>query len=90
MQHLEVRTQTGLLGIRIFINVTEWSDVSSRRLLFSLLDTNDFISERGGGFVFFNVSRESIFFFTHQVEQKYFLSIHDDEVHFVEDTCISL
>ena len=69
--------------------MTEWSDVSFRRLLYSLLDTNDFISETGG-LCFFLMSVENPFFFTHQVEQKYFLSIHDDEVHFVKDTCISL
>jgi len=31
------------------------------------------------------MSVENPFFFTHQVEQKYVLSIHDDEV---KDTCI--
>ena len=63
----------------------EWSDVSSRRLLFSLLDTNDF----GEGGLFFFMSVENPFLFTHQVEQIYLLYkkmyIHDDEV---KDTCI--
>jgi hypothetical protein len=57
--------------------------MSSTRL-FSLLDTNNFISEEGKGLGFFmSVSRESNFFFTDQVDQKYFLYIHE-----VKDTCI--
>jgi hypothetical protein len=53
--------------------------------LFSLLDTNNFISEGGRGAwdFFMSVSRESIFFFKHQVDQKYLLCIHE-----VKDTCI--
>ena len=61
----------------------EWSDMSSTRL-FSLLDTNNFISEEGKGLGFFmSVSRESNFFFKHLVDQKYFLYIHE-----IKDTCI--
>jgi hypothetical protein len=42
--------------------------------LFSLLDTNNFISEGGRGMEFLmSVSRESKLFFKHQVDQKYFL-----------------
>ena len=53
--------------------------------LFSLLDTNNYISERGrGGMGFFmSVSRESNFFFKHRVDQKYFIYIHE-----IKDTCI--
>ena len=53
--------------------------------LFSLLDTNNFISEGGreAWDFFMSVSRESNFFFKHQVDQKYFLCIHE-----VKDTCI--
>jgi hypothetical protein len=45
--------------------------------LFSLLDTNNFISEGGRGVwdFFMSVSRESIFFFKHQVDQKYFFAL---------------
>ena len=51
--------------------------------LFSLLDTNNFISEGGRGHgIFMSVSRESNLF-KHQVDQKYFLYIHE-----VKDTCI--
>jgi hypothetical protein len=51
--------------------------------LFSLLDSNNFISEGGGGLGIFYVSVENPIFFTHQGDQKYFLYIHD-----VKDTCI--
>ena len=52
--------------------------------LFSLLDTNNFISEGGRGMGFLmSVSRESKLFFKHQVDQKYFICIHE-----VKDTCI--
>ena len=55
--------------------------------LFSLLDTNNFISEGGRGAwdFFMSVSRESIFFFQASgiIDQKYFLCIHE-----VKDTCI--
>ena len=80
---MQVRTKTGRLGIGILINVPEWSDMSSHS--FSLLDTNNFISERGRGAwdFFMSVSRESIFFFKHRVDQKYFLYIHE-----IKDTCI--
>ena len=40
--------------------------------------------KEGGGMGFFmSVSRESIFFFKHRVDQKYFLYIHE-----IKDTCI--
>jgi hypothetical protein len=53
--------------------------------LFSLLDTNNFIIERGKGAwdLFMSVSRESSFFFEHWVDKKYFLYIHE-----IKDTCI--
>ena len=52
--------------------------------LFSLLDTNNFISEGGrGAWDFLCLSVENPFFFKHQVDQKYFLYIHE-----VKDTCI--
>ena len=53
--------------------------------LFTLLDTNNCISEVGGGGLGFvmSVSRESNLFFTHQVHQQYVVYIHE-----VKDTCI--
>jgi hypothetical protein len=53
--------------------------------LFSLLDTNNFIGEGGrGAWDFLCLSVENpIFFFMHQVDQNYFLYIHE-----VKDTCI--
>ena len=52
--------------------------------LFSLLDTNNFISEgERGVWDFLCLSVENPFFFKHQVDQKYFLYIHE-----VKDTCI--
>ena len=53
--------------------------------LFSLLDTNNFISERGrGAWDFLCLSVENpFFFFKHRVDQKYFLYIHE-----IKDTCI--
>ena len=52
--------------------------------LFSLLDTNTFISEGGmGAWDFLCLSVENPFFFKLQVDQKYFLYIHE-----VKDTCI--
>jgi hypothetical protein len=50
--------------------------------LFSLLDTNNFISEGGHG-IFLCLSVENPIFYKHQVDQKYFLYIHE-----VKDTCI--
>ena len=52
--------------------------------LFSLLDTNNCISEGGrGAWDFLCLSVENPFFFKHQVDPKYFLCIHE-----VNDTCI--
>ena len=54
--------------------------------LFSLLDTNNFINEGGRGlWDCLCLSVENPIFFTHQVDQKYFLYIHE-----IKDTCIPL
>ena len=51
--------------------------------LFLLLDTNNFIGEGGrGAWDLLCLSVENPFFFKHQVDQKYFLYIHE-----VKDTC---
>jgi hypothetical protein len=51
--------------------------------LFSLLDTNNFISEGGRGVwdFFMSVSRS----FKHQVDQKYFLYIHEVKDTYIRD-----
>jgi hypothetical protein len=45
--------------------------------LFSLLDTNNFISRGERTWDFLCLSVENPFFFTHQVDQKYFVCIHE-------------
>ena len=68
---MQVRTKTGRLGIGILINVPS-GVICLPTHLFSLLDTNNFIIERGKGAwdFFMSVSRESNYFFKHQVDQK--------------------
>jgi hypothetical protein len=71
---MQVRTKTGRLGIRILINVPEWSDMSSHSLVF-FIDTNNFISEggRGGmGFAMPHVCRK-IFLIYLMLEKKWIL-----------------
>ena len=52
--------------------------------LFSLLDTNNFISEGGReAWDFVCLSVENPFFFKHQIDQTYFVCIHE-----VKNTCI--
>ena len=54
--------------------------------LFSLLDTNNFITEGGrGAWDFLCLSVENPFFIKHQVDQKYFLYIHEVKDAYIRD-----
>ena len=58
-----VRIKTGRLGIGIFINVPEWSDLSSHSLVF-FIRHQQFISEGGrGAWDFLCLSVENPIFF---------------------------